>query len=65
MSLKREDIQLGLLYQDQVTGFVGYAVAVIDYIEDVTRVELQPTCVKSHVLPEAQWFPLARLELAP
>ena len=65
MSLKREDLQLGLFYKDEVSGFVGCAVSVIDYIEDVTRVELQPVCTKTHVLPEAQWFPLARLELAP
>jgi hypothetical protein len=54
---------LGLTMVDSVTGFVGIATAVAQYIDGSVQLELQPKVEGDNKLLESRWFSAQRCEV--
>lgn len=55
-------IELGFTYKDRITGFIGVAVGVVEYISGCNQALLAPTCGTDGALRESQWFDWQRLQ---
>jgi hypothetical protein len=55
-------MKLGQTGRDRITGFVGVATGIVDYISGCNQVLLTPPIDDKGALREAQWFDVQRVE---
>lgn len=60
--MKKTDILLGSTVRDKITGFQGFAVTCLEYMNNCLRFEVQPP-IKDGELPEAKVFDGPDLEI--
>ena len=56
---------LGCTVKDRITGFVGVATGVVDYITGCSQALVQPLMAKDGTVPESKWIDVQRLEIVP
>ena len=56
-----DELELGDYVFDEISGFTGQIISIYFRLGGTTRVEVQPKCKETNVLPQAEWFELDNL----
>lgn len=59
----REDVKIGLLVQDAVTGFTGFVTGRVEYITGCHQALVQPACENPRIKIDSVWIDVDRLKV--
>ncbi|QJD98628.1 hypothetical protein HH212_00045 [Massilia forsythiae] len=56
------NFQLGYIYRDKITGFMGVATGYVEYLTGCNQVLVAPRVAGDGTMRDSQWFDVQRLE---